>query len=427
MTLYNVLRRTLLGILLVVIVGLAASLALRMYGAHRFSTAKARFEREAGTLDPAKYGRPDLADEDNAVTWIQAGVGATVLFDGDRGLFGNLNEQSPPDWTPDDRAKLEKILERNAPAIALLDRARGMTHSSWRIPYREGMEAKLPNLLAGINAAKMLRARAKFALSKGDRETAIGMAEDLGAMARSYESEPVLIVLLIGTAIERQQQSVVRDLAAEGGLSGAEVVRLGAAISDIDLSKAFEVSLLFDAAGIARDIRRDVFDRAVPHVVVAAVGDLAAAYALERYMEIRKSVGQPVTSPLRAGRESATNPSWWHSLVDLYGPNVANASSRMLATMSSRDLARLALALRSSAISSGSYPAAIPALSGVASNDPLTGGPRTYARHDDGSAELSSTTTGEIVKTIFPAPPSVSIALYRWTLPAPRNAKARSS
>jgi hypothetical protein len=52
--------------------------------------------------------------------------------------------------------------------------------------------------------------------------------------------------------------------------------------------------------------------------------------------------------------------------------------------------------------------------------DPLTGGPREYVVHGDGSAELRSRTSVEIVKSIAPASQLSYEALYVWELPAPR-------
>jgi acetyl esterase/lipase len=70
------------------------------------------------------------------------------------------------------------------------------------------------NTNKNLNASKMLNARGRLALRRGDRETALTSAETLGSLARSHEEEPALIVLLIGLAIEKLQLALVNDLVA---------------------------------------------------------------------------------------------------------------------------------------------------------------------------------------------------------------------
>ena len=66
-------------------------------------------------------------------------------------------------------------------------------------------------------------------------------------------------------------------------------------------------------------------------------------------------------------------------------------------------------------------PDLLPAFDGVPADDPLTGGPRANDDHADGSAELRSTTTMEIIRSISPGGPLFYESLYTWALPAPRG------
>ena len=75
-----------LGLVLVLV--LIAVSVLNAYANRQLAKAVARFEAEAGPLDPAAYAPPDIDREDNAATWYLAAAHALVLSDEDtiRGL-----------------------------------------------------------------------------------------------------------------------------------------------------------------------------------------------------------------------------------------------------------------------------------------------------------------------------------------------------
>jgi len=409
---------------------LAAVPAFRLYATHRFSTAKSRFEREVGSLELASCDRPDVPDQENAATHIRAGIDALVLAKDDSIVVDIVNERPASEWTPADRAKLESIVERNATAIGLFDRARSMTRSNWHIEYRHGGIANFSKFKAGIYAARMLRARARLALASNDLPTAIGVAEDLGAMARSYESEPSAPILMIGSTIERLQQSVLQDLTARNDLTAEEIARLEASVSGVDLSKAHSEAVRVFAVRWLQELRNDphVENYSVPGMRLfrRGVEDLIAAAVIERQIGIPGTLGKAIAGP-RSAETDATRGGILEAVLDMHESEMISISARMVATESSRDLARLALALRSAELATGAYPAALPSVQGVATSDPLTGTDRVYTTHDDGTAEIAAKTTQAILGTYFREALGVNRELYRWTLPAPSAPRPRPS
>jgi hypothetical protein len=432
MTRFRLLRRFLLVSAIAVVAALAASLALRVYAGHRLKVATERFQREAGSLDLASFTRPEVPDEENAATWIGAGMSAVVLFGDETELVGTLAQKRFETWPSGDVSKLDAILDRNGPALELLDRARGRRRSNWKIPYRDGISAKLPNLLAALHATKLLTAKVRLALGHGDRDTAIAGVEALGAMARSLESEPSLIVLLIGTAIEKYQITAIHEIIASPITTADEMVRLADALCVDDLTTAMRSALRANAAGVVNELHWGTIVRETPSVVprwiALGIADLCAATAIDTTVAAQPRLGQPVAVPLLPEDSAGSSRlGWWQELVASYGPNVADTAARMTATSSARQLARLAIALRHDAIVAGHYPVGVPVVPGVATADPLTGGARIYALLPDGSAEIRSTTTDEILRSIFPTGMISFDGQYRWPLPAPSTTTVRAA
>jgi hypothetical protein len=421
---FRLLRALLVAITAVVGLGLLGVLVIRVYGAHRFAEVSERYEREIGPLSVSTFVRPKVAVENNAATWQRAGVSAVVFFPGDQQLVGSLSATSFAKWTAADSAKLEAILVRNRPAIELLEHARGMKDSNWEIPYEQGSEAKIPNLLAALNAAKLLNARGRFALGRGDSETAITSAEALGALARSHQAESATIVLLIGLAIEKLQIALVQELTIAERATSAELDRLEASLCDADLTHAVRQSLRGSAAAIAHDLRAQslAFEvhGAVQRRIAGALSDIVAAAAIESHRDAEKYVGERIRAPLDETDAEQRRGGWWNHLLRGYGADFESVSARATALASARGLAKMAIALRREALARGRYPASLPAIEGISVNDPLTGEPRAYDVKADGSAELRSTTTVEIARSIAPASQLSYDALYRWVLPAPR-------
>jgi len=405
--------------------GLIGMLAIQAYGARQLADASRRYEREVGPLTVRAFVRPKVAVEQNAATWQRPGVLAVVLFPGDQALVGSLSAKRFAAWTAEETAGIAAILERNRPAIELLERARRMKASNWEIPYEQGTTAKLPNLLAAMDAAKLLVARGRLALGRGDRETAMASAETVGALSRSHEAESVAIVLMIGLAIEKLHIGLVHELATSELTTPQELDRLEASMCDENLTRAVRQSLRGNAAAIAHDVdsasTASEIHGVIHRSIYRALRKLVAAAVIESHQSAEKRFGEPVQTPAGDSDEENRKGGWWKHVISVYGANFESVSARATATASARDLARLAIALRREALAAGRYPERLPTIAGVSANDPLTGAPRVYEVRADGSAELRSTATLEIVRSVAPDGQGFFESLYRFTLPAPRG------
>jgi hypothetical protein len=424
MTRFRVLKTLLVTIAIVCGLGLLAALAIRIYGAHRLAEVSKRYEREVGPLSLEGFVRPRIAVEKNAVTWQRPGALAAVFFPRDMDVVGRLTTKRFTEWTAEDTAQLEAILERNTPSLTLLDRSRGMREANWEIPYEQGTTAKIPNLMAAINAAKMLNARGRLALGRGDRETALASGETLGALARSHEAESSLIMLLIGLAIEKLQLALVNDFVSAPGATPAELDRLEASLCDADLKGPVRSAIRGAAAANVRDVHAEAILDAVhnpfPLGLSSVLADLVAAEMIEASRDAEKDVFEPVKAPLvEAGSENSGG-GWRARVRAVIGQNLATASARSTAIASARELAHIAIALRRESLASGRYPENLPAIAGIPAIDPLTGGPRAYVVKGDGSAALRSTTTAEIYGSISPGGKVFYDSLFTWMLPARR-------
>jgi|SoiMethySBSTD1v2_1073268.scaffolds.fasta_scaffold06336_9 hypothetical protein len=416
---YGVIRGLLVGVAVVFGLALCASLGVRTTGAMRLSSTTARFEKEVGSLSLLDFVKQRIPQERNAVTWIRPGVLAVVLMNNDRAIVGTLATKPTGEWTAKDFADLQPLLERNEPAFTLLRRAQGMPESNWEVPYEQGNEAKLPDLLAAMNAGKLLAARGRAALARGDRETAIASAEILGTMAGSYEQEPAAIILLIGSALERQQLGIVREIVMAPGVEAGELDRLERSLPRGDLDAAFRNALRGASASLIKSIHSEdigkEFPRLIPRGLVVGLSELLAAQALDESMKLEPSMAGPIKAPLpdaQKAYEDAAGGGWWRKAVAAYGPNIGNGRARGTATLSARMLAQQAIGLRRAALETGRYPA-----KPGARVDPLSGEPFVYDATADGVARLRSTTTPEILKSIYTMGSPLTEQLYSWTLP----------
>jgi hypothetical protein len=279
--------------------------------------------------------------------------------------------------------------------------------------------------MAAINSAKLVLARGRLALGRGDRDTAIASAEMLGSLARSHQAESATIMLVIGLVIERLHLALVHELLTSAPTTPQELDRLEASMGDEDLIHAARQALRGNAAAIAHDVGSPStlwkFHDAIHRSVANAFGKIVAAAAIESYRDAEKRLGQPIRAPRSNVDEETGHEGWWHRFLSVYGANFDSVSARSTSIASARDLAHLAIALRRQALAAGHYPATLPAMAGVPVNDSLSGEPRAYELRADGSAELRSTTTAEIVRSISPGAASFFESLYRFTLPAPHR------
>jgi hypothetical protein len=401
-------RRLARGLVLVTVVltvcVLAASLALRVWGAAHYRAAAERFEQEVGSLDPASYAPPAVPERENAVTWLRRGV-AAVFLDGEeeKGFLSRLERVPPSAWSAADVERVRALVERNRPALDLADAARRLPRSDWSIPYADGNLATLPKLLDGVYFARLAAADARLALRERDFDRLVARVEAVARLARSYQDERVMIVVFVGWTLERIQLAVIREAVADPTVPREVVLRLGPNVVQNDPEGALRTSFAWDAVGIVQVIRRDPAESFNARYNPTALrpylrwkgrtfADHLAADLLDRTREDLAVPSGPWADrkealAVIAGRNASPLPVTFEPYFSLSGP-----LGRALSLTGLRNTASQALAMRAEG-----------------------GGP---ARLEDAEARA-------IFREV--APPGTDDAVYVWNVPAPTPPAAPSS
>jgi hypothetical protein len=405
---------------------LLADAALKGYGQNRLAEAQTSYENEVGTLNVQNYQLPAVPDEQNAAIWLSAGAGALIFFKGEAELVAALAARSASGLSAEDLSRVQAIVERNAGGLSILDRSRSCHSSNFHIDYASGDSAKLPPLNTFIHAAKLLRCKAALEFRRGGFEDSARTIETLGKLAASMEQERLLITLLIGIVAERLQLSALQDLAQSPAASPALLDRLRSGFSPVDLTEEYRRTMSLYGASMMEALLRgrngdDEHSQALPWLA-RRNPDLAAAQFLD--LQRKTSLNWRRPYPIaRAARASTTRlPYLMNLLPDDLGKDRTDEVARVTSSDSNRRLARIALHLRLQSSQAGLYPPNLAAIPGAMEQDPFTGAPLHYEVHRDGSAELSSPESPDLLREFVPEPPaSFYAAGCRWLLPAPAH------
>ncbi|MCP4547112.1 MAG: hypothetical protein GY835_11655 [bacterium] len=192
---------------------LIASLALHLYGRVRFAQAEARFEAEVGSLDFARVESPQLAEEENAATWLVAGAAAIVLSNDDRLLIHDAVNTPHAGWSREQDKTLRALVERNRGGLETLHRAVIFEQSDYGIVLPDGRAStRVPDLHRLLSAAKLLHVEARLAFADEDAARGLVMAKTLSRFSTSLTREHTVISPLVGNAIETCLHGVVAEV-----------------------------------------------------------------------------------------------------------------------------------------------------------------------------------------------------------------------
>jgi hypothetical protein len=174
-----------------------------------------RLERIAGgPLDPARLERPLVEDEENAASWFLQAADRLKLRAGDTDKLGELSKKPLGHWSDDELAWARAAVADNDEVLLLVARAAQTRGGSLAIRYSDGVQARVPNLVPLLNAAKVATVNAKLALHEGEEATALLMVGSLGSAARGLCGEWATVAVAIGETLGRMQLLVAADLLA---------------------------------------------------------------------------------------------------------------------------------------------------------------------------------------------------------------------
>jgi hypothetical protein len=412
----------------VLVVALVALLALRIYGSRRLAAAERTFAAAVSPVEGNPCASDRVPDEQNAAIYLQAGIDATIFLGDDVPLVGDLTTTRPENWSDSQRARLRRIVARNAPALELLHRAVGLKRSNFGIAdFAHKMEKPgplPPVVVKAIRVQRLLYADAVLALREHNLSGAISSAEVMSSMSAAWEREPLLIAHLVGIACEKMFLQVAADAVAVPSLDERSRAALEDHLVDVNLDQAWRQTLAceeYRSAWLAISAETPgAHPSLTQRLRTAVLGDYLNAQSVEARAYLAGAMQVPYGGDLgdpRRVKALSTTP-----VLAMVIPNLVNALGRYQTVLSERRLARLALALRRNAVQTGAYPTSVASFPEAGGRDPFTGGQLSYTLRPDGSAQLA---VPDGVKLWDRLNPNIhNPGPFTWELPAPPRAAA---
>jgi hypothetical protein len=423
--------RTLLSTLGITAAILAAlSLTLFSVGSVRRRGALERFLADVGPIEPEAYAPGPVSDAENAASKIRGASEALSFRTAEGDGKGDLHwirrcaEEGPgvvPAWNLDE---VRSTLAGNAAAFDAFEAAVPLARADWKIDYKLGLEAMLPDWRGILRGAHALACDGRLAIVDGEFDRARRRIATLGRLARAVEEEPTPQFVQIGSALERIQLAVVQDAVRSPAVPAELLSGSAASLLDVDLRGRWRTAIALDAACANRSMERhgrppdylggNLFQRGMSAAVWSVAGEGWLAYHLERTATLYKArdatplIGSRTRAPL------AADPPWWSPWLGDRTAFHRLTLERAAVTEAQRALARRALALRQASMGGDAYPSRLDPPS-TPEDDPFSGEPFSWTVAADGSAVLSAPVTGEFAARTFSAQGS----WWTWSLPPP--------
>lgn len=375
----------------------AVALFFHLLGSARYENAKSEFTRRVGPVTPEAYAPVEIPDEENAALVIGAAVAKLDLRDSpvgrpnERNVVERCGNDGLADISDSDLATARAALERNGPVFDELARAIPLERSDWKIPYEQGYQAKFPNLLDGVRAAKAVACDGRIAVSDGAHERALRDARVLARMAASYEDEAYLILLMVGASVERLELDIVREILESPRTPSATIEALPAAILPIDLRERGRLALGSESAAFQRAMERgwSPEEGGVRFRILEEIfGELWLADHLRRTTILAEELDSPPQRREEIERQGQKRPFYVRFLPDTVA-HTSGTVDRLLGTLTLRNLVGRALVERTEAMRAGAYRSQLTPPS-TPSDDPLTAHPFTWTVLPGGGAILAA-------------------------------------
>jgi len=305
-------------------------------------------------------------------------------------LMARLSEGEP--LTASERAVLEKVVEKNREALALLHQAAALARCDFGVDYTRGVAADLPHVAGMIRASKLLEIEALL----GSGPEAARSARASLRLSEAVADEPILVSQLVrGVCGEMARESWQQ--AFRGEVEAEALRTLLDSVSGERYREGYEKSLLFELYGGAKYVLEgwDLSALGPEGAKLRPSGDpLTAedlAYYAETMAEVSALAGRPyyeIRDRLAALRaERVDGAPWYAEITRLVMPAFERAAMRQAQAEAGAGTGRLAAALRLYRERNGSYPESLGSLRGILPDppvDPFTGSPFRYRREGEG-------------------------------------------
>jgi hypothetical protein len=420
-----------LGVL--VLLALAGSLALRVYGDRRLARARSALEQQGVSLSLASYELPEVPKEENAAVWFQAGAAAVVLSREDRTLMFASARLPSQEWDDERTQRVRALLAVNHGALETLHRGAPLSRSSFEVEYRKGASARMPG--SGLRtAAGLVVAEGRLALRDGNEQVFLLAESTVSRLADAMTREPVLITQIEGDYVEKHALFLAVEVVAGAKDFPHALARLGDALPTGDRLAELRRSLGCEAAMMSTmfDAGRELDDLLVGpdgswHTLsllnASGYARLIHAALVEASLRQRTVIDAPLETLLAFAWQRPLRSRWPHRwLAETLSPVAGRVALETRLTLAARQLVRAAIDVRAAGLRDGRYPATAPDGTAFSQPNALNGRPLRYTRDGSGSARIEI--PGVTAKELWDAHGRPLLGL---DLPAPRAAKAHGA
>ncbi len=359
------------------------------------------------TSRPVDFEKPPIPDQENAAAWLQTGAAAVKRSDEEKRSLADGNLLPYEEWPADLQGAVRASLDHHREGLDMLHRAAGLERSSYGIRYSEGEQARLPELLDLLDAARLLQLEARVALADGRRDETLTALATMDRLGRTLGDESTLITALVGIACERMQLITAAEVVASGQPWVADHDVLGRlARSAADADGAEMIGRIFDAwtavmeqhlnhVPVERTAEDDNLEESLRGVSRAVVADTRA----ELLRRLATPFGQDPDGLAADAPGTLLDSRLRGSFADM--ESFIKTIGRLQSVEAQRQLVRAAVALRREGLDQGSYPVRRPSIADLTHPDPFTGRPLLYQPQPDGSLVLALDGGVELMQQII--------------------------
>lgn len=391
--------------------GVSMLAALFAYGRHveqRLEEARKDYERTIGPLDLNAYRIERKGPSD-----LQATLGLVRLDRADMDIIGNADGQARDAEATPDAADVSRVLEANGTVIEAARTASRDDIDWWLYPAIETASPDLDPLLQVLKLAQLLRVAAAERLVAGDLDAAADLGDALLKLARATEEQPLFVASLIATNVRGHGLLTVRRLVGDPRCQRECLARLDRILLRKPPAEAGR-ALAKETAMLIGDTWTDATGESpFPSFFFA---DREELYLIERLRRLIEDASRPyedVAEHLTV-LDPDRRPRVGKIIADMLIPNLVDGVYKMKRVHIAHDLARVAIACRLEADTTGSLPERLEPGTLLAQAEVR------YRLQDDGGARLTA-------PNIIPSLPAdhpkhgttIEPTLFDWRLPAP--------
>jgi hypothetical protein len=388
-------RRVLVAGAALVLLFLVVHLGLDILVGRRLAAATREGEERYGSFKLETLLPPEVPDAENRAKVIRA---AAELVP-DPGTATRRFAVFQPDGplSAGDRAAIDREVAAGSLVFELLDYAAARPRANWGIPYKAGVEATVPPLLAFLNVGKLNIAAGRLALLDGRYDDGVAAVARGSVVAESLRPEPSLIVQLVRSAVDAGVVGLAREIVAAAPPTEAQLTVLDRALDERDPQGSMRASLIGEmktmlaslpGSAYAWDAVGPLPPRLLENPLLLWLLRPVLQENARWYLEVMKGVieyqGLPRTERQRRWGDAPPAPERraWHLLGATMVANLGNAIQRADLWETRFVLARLGVALERYRLAHGTYPerleALVPDLLPRLPLDPFSGAPPEY-------------------------------------------------